>query len=429
MFKKILLLVTLSFVLSCSDFFNGKDSKQTPVDNPPPLGKNPFPKGFDPLAAPFTEEKMLATIGTTVIYPAAREFRLHLENLQLDVQNLAASLRRGTVDPLLEDAVRLGWKKAMLAFHFLDAAPVGPMVDRGRYLIDNIYSWPRFNPCGIDLEVVKLAHSGEGNPKLLFTLKGLNALEYLFFESSLGTRCNPNNPTHKPAFDWLAKTEMQRKSDRAAYADWIMQDLVNLSRTLEEAWNPEGANYSNTLINNAVYPSVKEATNAFSDAMFTIEEIKDRKLGRPLGLHKDCLTQKCPEMIEHDWSGLGIEGIAAHLRGLQAVYRGQRESAKGAYFGFDDFLVASNHSDVAQTMDQSLSAAIQTAMETASLGTLRAQIDAMDSAQCKATTPTNRLVPICALHQDIRQTIIKMKTELLTALSLRAPPKHQGDND
>lgn len=243
---KLPAILSLLLTLSCSDFTGSKGpnrATEKPAEKPTQGGKNPFPAGFDPFQQPFSEEKMLATIGTSVLYPASREFRLNLENLQIDIQKLMAELRRSKADPLTLQSVQQSWKKAMLAFHYLDAAPLGPLTNRGRYLIDNIYSWPRFNPCGIDLEVAQLAATGAGNKNLLFTLKGLNALEYLFFSDSSGSYCNRNNQSHKAAFDWLTKSDIQRRADRAAYAEWIMPELVRMARELEQGWDPNEGHF------------------------------------------------------------------------------------------------------------------------------------------------------------------------------------------
>ncbi|HEY1079603.1 MAG TPA: hypothetical protein VGE46_05880, partial [Bdellovibrio sp.] len=62
-------------------------------------------------------------------------------------------------------------------------------------------------------------------------------------------------------------------------------------------------------------------------------------------------------------------------------------------------------------------------------GTLVEQIDAMDSALCKASTMSDRKEEICAVHADVRDVAFLLKTEVLAALALRAPPTHQGDND
>ncbi len=415
------LIVTLAFAqLSCSDFFNSGGKGDLPPEKPRrELGNNPFEPGFDPTVGPFSETKMLANIGLNVIAPATREFRLQVENLLLEMEAQSSA-------SVLQDR----WSKAMMAFHFVDAVPVGPLSDEGRILADQIYGWPNFNACGIDLEVAKMSLNGSASNSLLFTVKGLAAIEYLLFEKNLITLCNPNNPRHQLAVEWSKKDTAEKRADRAAYALYIAKDLLAQARRLEKAWDPQGANYSKILVDGSRYPTLKEATNALSDAIFAIEDLKDRRLGRPLGLHKDCVSssRKCPEMVEHPWSGMASAATAQRLNALLAVVRGHRVSVASG-FGLDDLLLSVGHEDVGVRFVDVVSKAAAAAREMEALGPLAAQIDGMDADACKRSTTDDRAIPACALFQDVRAVSTFMKIEFLTVLSLRAPPKYQGDND
>lgn len=427
-FAPILLASVL--MISCSDFLNSKDSPKSPSLPKPTGGNNPFPTGFDPNAGEFSESKMLANIGLNVIAPLTKEFRLQSEILESDVNELCEELNKGQQAKAQEELVQKRWSKVMLTYHALDAVPVGPLDDQGRLLSDNIYGWPSFNACGIDLEVVKLSQSGANNPKMLFTLKGLGAIEYLFFDSNLSTQCNALNPNHKPAFDWAAKPTIEKRKDRCQMARQLMADLVGNAQRLESAWNPAGQNFSKVLVDNSRFPSIKAAVNAMSDALFSVEDVKDLRLGRPLGLHKDCLSadRKCASLTEHRWSNLGLRAISARLRGFRAAFFGSQDVA-GKGFGFDDDLKSIGREDVANNIANYLNQALATAESTDGLGGLQAQIEAMNPSECQATSDDNPLVKPCLLHRHVKQLTSKLKTEFLIALSLRAPPTHQGDND
>ena len=415
-----LLLIALCLTLntSCGDYLNSKGS--------PPQGggtqlksKNPFPPGFDPASAPFTEQKMLASMGVRVIAPATREFRFFVEALELQLSKRRTSLNelRGT------------WTSAMLAYHFLQATAVGPLADRRLAWADNIYSWPRFNPCGVDLEVAKQASTGQKNSGLMFTEKGLGALEYLLFEPTLGTACNPNNRNHKAAVEWSQKPEAERLKDRLQFAHWLAKDLLTQARTLEAAWDVDGGNFSYTLVDNSYYGSLNAALNAMSDAVFGLEDLKDRRLGRPLGRHKDCGQDKCPQDAEHRWSGLALAAMATQLEAVWSLMRGHLDTETRSYYGFDDFLQKQGHAGVWQNLQTRFENLHAMALNLAQQGPLQTQIEGMDGAACKATTVENRVVPLCAFHQDVRILVNSLRSEFITALSLRAPPKHQGDND
>ncbi|MBX3021352.1 MAG: imelysin family protein [Bdellovibrionales bacterium] len=430
----VFLLVLSASLLSCSDFTNKSSNNGTsgggPIAPKPESGKNPFPEGFDPNAGEFSEANMLANIGLNVIAPQARLLRMNAEFLETSIAQMCEGLKTGSNESAgLEQTARARWEQTMLAFHKLDAAPVGPIMANGRFLADNIYGWPNFNGCGIDIEVVKLKDSGVPNHRLLFTTRGLGAVEYLLFENTLGTMCNPRNASHKPALEWAKLDAAEKKIDRCGFAVQIARDLSEHSRLLAEEWDRNNGNFSKTMIDGTRYKSVHEAVNALSDSIFSVETMKDQRLGRPLGLHKDCLSAdgKCAELAEHPWSGLALQAMQARLQGFRAVLLGKSDFRDG--YGFDDALKGMGRSDVTEHLLQWTDKALTTANETSKLGSLQEQIRAMNADECKATTVDNKLVPICALFREVRQLTVMMKTEFLTALSLRAPITHQGDND
>lgn len=425
--KKLGLVFMTFAMLSCS--FTNSDNKplvspQKPVDGQ--SGENGFPSGYNPNAGPFSEEKMLANIGLNVIAPATSTLRLQSEILQMEISKAFAAAKNNGSARDLNDA-QAAWKKTMLAYHFLSGVPVGPMSHRQLGLLgEKIYSWPYMNLCGVDNQVVARADQPTTAAPELFTLKGLAVLEYLLFEQTLGSTCNPNNIQNKKVIEWVqTKTPAQKKLDRLQYAHVIVQDLVEQTKKLEAFWSPQGRNFSKTLVDGSFYPSIKEAINAVSDSLFSLETAKDLRMAKPLGLHKEC-SGKCAQYLEHAWSKISLEAIEAQAQGFDAAFAG-RGTIDG--YGFDDYLKTFGRQDVASHIQDSLSTFLQSLREAQALGTLSEQIETIDHDQCKATTRENRLVPVCAAYQDLRQVTTKLKTEFLTALSLRAPPSHQGDND
>ncbi len=413
--------------VSCSDFFN-KGDRSSAGDQP--RGKadfNPFPAGYDPTVGPFSESKMLAHIGLNLIAPLTRELRLHAENLKFELEAWRSAAVSGdeTAASQARRSAEERWIRAMLVFHQLDAVPVGPASDAGGTLAQQIYSWPDFNACGIDLEMVKHAATGRIPESLIYTQKGLAAIEYLLFEKSLGTQCNPANPRNRPAVEWTRKDPQQKWLDRAGIAIALTTDLIAQTRRLETAWDPQGPNFAKVLVDGSRYGSVREATNALSDAMFSLESIKDRRLGRPLGFHTDCKSPsgKCPEVVEHLWSSLSIAAITSRLTGLLAVVRGGR-GPNGAGFGIDDLLAEHGRAEVAEGLILAIETALQDARQTEMRGSLNEQVQNMDLAACRSGS-----VPVCTLFSNVRALSTFMKIDFLSALSLRAPPKFQGDND
>ena len=417
---------------SCADYGNSlpDPKKSSPTDIIPggSVAENPFPAGYEnPNAGPFSEDKMLVNIGVNVIAPAVREFSLKAEILGLAIERECRALANGRVGS--NRAVEEAWKSAMLAFHAVNSAPIGPLQDNARALLDGIYSWPYQSACGIDLLTLRMANGTALPTTLPINVKGLGALEYLLFEKTMSTRCNPN--AYPQAAAWAAKPEAAKRLDRCRLANFLSRDLVARAKALDAAWDPKRGNFSKTLIDGSRYPSLKEATNALSDSLFSIEKLKDDRIGKPLGRHRDCISdsRKCPEMAEHAWSGMALPAGLAVLRGFEAAFFGAPLDSPDMAFGLDDFLRQIGRGDVADSVRTSLEAAI------ASLGplsdglSLQEQISAMNPDACAASTPTDRKEPLCAFHQELRTLVTALKIEVLAALSLRTPAGHQGDND
>ena len=428
--KQITLLgVVISTVLlvACSDFFNSsKSSDNNPTGGGEKVtGNKPFPADYDPNIGVFTEEKLLANVGLNVIVPATQNLRLQTEILSLELQQW---LRSKNSDQKL--ALQTQWKKTMMAFHFLDGAPIGPLSDKNLRVAEQIYSWPYSNFCGVDHEVLKLSlKPNDVKVPSLFTLKGLSVLEYLLFEKDLGSQCNANNVRNKPVIEWTKKSASEKETDRMQYAALITRDLIEQTRQLEGLWNPQTNNYTMSLVDGSLYGSPKDAVNALSDSLFSVEKVKDIKMAKPLGLHKECTSdsKKCPESVEHSWSGLSFEAMEAQVQGFETVFMGLTSNKDG--FGFDDYLISMGHEQVAQTMKNNLDIFLSSLQEMKKIGTFREHIEQMDAVSCAQTTLENKKVPVCALYQELRLITTKMKTEFLVALSLKSPPTYQGDND
>ncbi len=437
-FSIISVIATLSFALltsGCSDFTNsdssdaGKQAPKPPTDSKKE-SENPFEPGFNPNEGEFSETKMLANIGLNVIQPLTKDLRLQLELLNSKLENFCESLSVQDDSASKEAAAKDQWKESMLSFHRLNAGAVGPVFDDNRKIYDGLYSWPLVNNCGIDLATLKWANLKEKDSASSVTVRGLAAIEYLLFEPSLTSQCNMRNPNFQPVHDWAKKPDLEKKKDRCFYALELNKDNLALAQELETAWDQNKANFSKSLIDGSRFANIRQAVNAFSDALFIVETSKDARLGKPLGLHPDCRESsgKCPEMAEHPWSGLALSAIEAQLQGFQQIFWGAKQSDTPA-FGFDDYLKASKRSDVTERMNQ-ISADVRQKLKVLSQGkSLQELIAELDPTACRSSNKEDRKVEICAFFTEYRELATLLKTDFLIALSLRAPPVFSGDND
>lgn len=430
----IALVGVLSFtsLVACSDFLNTKAGTTSAPGAPTARERsatNPFPPGYEnPNEGAFSEEKMLVNIGVNVIAKSVETFALESAMLARRVSDACAAADAS--DDTWREA-QAQWKRAMLAYHHVDSYPVGPLWAGEKAISSRLYAWPMFNPCGIDVETVKAA---AGTPSTVESLaiptRGLGALEYLLFEPTMTTKCNAR--AYPQVVQWTRKPENEKRRDRCAYAVTVAKDVSVLAKELASEWNPEGRNFSRSFIDGSdpQMKTLKDATNAVTDSLFQIETTKDLRLGRPLGLNKECTSSdgKCPESAEHPYSGLALRAVEARLRGFGDAFFGRFGGREG--FGFDDLLKSRGHEEIANRLRAAVDGASLKVRELdAQASDLQSLIRNMDSKACAETTSSDRKVEVCAVFREIREMTTALKTEVLSVLALRSPPTHQGDND
>jgi uncharacterized protein len=398
--RNLILLIVTTFMLSCSDYTNsGKASA---------LGK-----------LPTNEEKMLTTIGTNVIAKNVAKFSALSQLLNDDIEQYC---NQQTATSLV--AAQNQWAKTMLAYHLIDAAAFGPIQENQEAA--NIYSWPSLNTCGIDVEVANLALTGTSGKNLTANRKGLGALEYLLFNTDFASRCNlVGNPQVKI---WQERSLAQKTADRCQFARVLAQDVAAKAVSLDSAWSPEQGDFTQKLINGSKYSSAKTAITDLTTSLSSLEKLKEVRLGAPIGLSPSCLSedQKCPELIEHPWSHIGLQAIVAQLQGFRLIFLGGNSAED---FGYDDYMAYKGIGDVAEELQARLEKAISEAEALAASGSMQDQVAAMIPARCGATTETSNLEPLCGLYLEIQQVSILFRTNVLTMLSIENHVLTPGDSD
>lgn len=430
-------------LIGCSDFFNSPKNTVTnersagEVQGPKRPDVNPLPPGFeDPNAGKFSEEKMMVNIGLNVIASAAQDVALETSVLEKRLVKACGQAQQAEdLDMADWEEARMQWKRAMLAYHRADTFPVGPLWADDKKLSSRIYAWPLFNPCGIDAETVKTKEGiGTAVTDLPTPVRGLGAMEYLLFEEGMKTRCNAR--AYPQVIKWTSLSVEEKRLDRCRVALKLSSDVRALAQEFADEWNPAGRNYTRRFIDksDASMPTVMSATNALTDSLFQIESLKDQRLARPLGLMKECASETgiCPQDAEHQYAGFALESATARLAAFHDVYLGRfSDSASGKSvngFGFDDFLVARGHGEIATRLGEAIDKARRGFSAVRTTNLVEA-IGSMSKDECVASTSTDRKVEICALYQDVRVITTSLKTEFLAVLALRAPPTYQGDND
>lgn len=430
--KSILLLITVVFALTaCSDFFNSKKATPSPgFKEPTGLNENPevnpFPESFEePTVGQFSEEKLLLNTGLNVIAPVTENFAQEMQIFSLRLQQTCRG--SGKMTPALIQQ----WEAVVAGYHKLDALALGPITEidpaTNLDIKAKLYSWPATNLCRADKAVYDISFKGQIVEILPYNSKGLDAIEYLLFANTDAVKCNLK--AHPMLKDWLALPETTKIKNRCDVAAYLASELAVLADKLKNKWDRQKGNYSKKLVDGSKYPSHKAAINEITNALYVLETVKDIRLGIPTGKNKkECTTGKCPERSEHLYSNKSFTAIEARLEAFKLGFFGGNPSSLNSY-GIDDYLKQANHPEIADKIGRFIARAETNLLTLKAQGDLATMATNIDPALCQASTSDNRSEELCSLYEDIRAITSTVKTEVLVALSLNAPPVYQGDND
>ncbi len=374
----------------------------------------------------FDEAALVANITNNVLTPTYQAFATHASQLQTAIGDYCAteqSFQAGDIDQETRDqalqSAQQGWRDAMQQWQLIEMMLMGPLATNSNALRNKIYSWPVTSTCAVDQDVVYF-DQGEinGTPYTIEnrtnTRRGLDALEYLLFNTALEHSCSA---TTAPA-GWDAYTDNQKINARCAFANEVANDVINNNADLWQQWQGVSG-YANQLLNagssNSAIASSHDAVNRISDAMFYLDSVtKDGKLGTPLGLFENsCAGAACPEDVESPISMQSLANIRANLVSFKAIFQGHLASSEDGV-GFDDFLIEQGATVTAEQMLNDIDSAI-------------AQIDAYQSSLDVALI--DDLAAVQQTHANIKAITDQLKTDFITNLALELPATSAGDND
>lgn len=361
-------------------------------------------------AEPFTKAALLREIGDCQL-ELLQDFEVRARTLREATAALAA-----TPSPATTDAARTAWREAIALWQELEVFRLGPAASRtapgGLGLRDQIYGWPLVNACKIDEQLVSRSYAEPGFATSLINGRGLGAVERTLFYEGNANACgdfsviNANGTWAALSGDELAR----RRRDYAAAAAAL---IAARATELLTAWSPSGGDFYGAFTQagagSALFASEQAALNTASDALFYVEvEVKDLKLGRPIGL-SDCAAPPCVGLVESPWSQASTAHVQANLRGFRRLFSGC-----SAGVGFDDWLEAAGAGELAGRMTSALGLAISTA---------NAVTEPLDVAL------TRDPAALSVLYAAVKGVTDPLKTELTGVLDLELPMTVEGDND
>jgi predicted lipoprotein len=366
--------------------------------------------------APFTKLALLRAVGDCAL-ARYRDFESRAGTLAQ-----AAQAHAEAPDDARVEAAQAAWLAAMASWQRAEQFRFGPAARSGdpggQNLRDEIYVFPLANPCRVDQQLVERTYASATFSTSLSSARGLSAIEYLLFHTGSGNACSASIAINANGA-WAALGNSEIAQRRADYAAAAAQDVLARATALVQAWEPSGGDFARELTSagagSTVFAMDQDALNAVSDALFYVEnEVKDLKLGWPLGLVPDCLSSPnpCPNDVESRYARASTDHLRQNLAGFRELFQGCGHGHSG--LGFDDWLHEVSAGELATRMLDAITGA-ERAVDTLSPPLEEALVADIEAAQ--------------AVHGAVKALTDLLKTEFVTVLNLELPAVAEGDND
>lgn len=290
-------------------------------------------------AAPFTKRALLGAASECAAWHAC-----NFVNAAIALRTSVRDQAEAPSDVKLT-AARASFAAAMTEWSKMEVLQFGPVASsimdpyHGRGLRSFIHPWPQTNRCEVEKQIAMKGWA-EGIETVLPAARGMYALEYALFYPGADTACLPGSPTGQ-AWQALAPADLQEaKND---YAVAVADNVLALALEVRNVWLPEGEDFKAKLLAFDGYKSEQEALNVVAWALFYVEkEVKDLKLAPRAGV---VTTAPIPET---PFAGVDVDNVRANLRAFRSLFQGCSEG--GAGVGFDDWLTAAGHAQLAAEM-------------------------------------------------------------------------------
>lgn len=363
----------------------------------------------------FDRNELLAHLGQRVIAPIYAEAAARAAELPAALGAYCDALDAATDSEAAQRGARSTFTSAMDAWQRAEMVLVGPAAMDDRTPRNYVYGWPLLAPCELDRDVASrwADPASYDVTRELVNARSLAAVEYLLYPTSDQHSCVAAPP------GWEALGPALPRA-RCRLAQALAVDVAAQTAALHESWRADGGNYVGALAQagraGSSLPSAHAAVNLISDAMFYVDRmVKDMKLAEAAGIAVnacDVVQAPCLREVELRFSDRATSALRQNLLALREVFTGSVASGHGP--GFDDFLIAVGHAELAERMVGSLDAAIARAAELP-----ETFVGALASDYAK----------VVALHAAVRAFTDDLKSQFLTVLALEIPDDAATDND
>lgn len=400
-------IVVILGLMGCgesSSSSQGEQFSQTP--------SNPTPPSDD-----FNQTLLLQNLTDNVIVPTYTKFAELTVTQDAAIGNYCAALTsQATNTEAMQVSAKQSWRDAMAVWQMAEVMQIGPLLDNNNSLRNKIYSWPNTSSCAVDQDVLLAESEGYDISTRTPSRKGLDAIEYLLFNSDLNHSCTVFGTQPQ---GWNNRTNEDRMTARCGLAKLVAADLVSNSEELLSAWNGTATEqgYAEVLKNagqvNSSFNNVHDAVNDVSDAVFYIDTLtKDAKLATPLGVFaNDCGLVPCIQNVESRFAFNSLQNIINNIQGLNMIFLGGNTDSA---IGFEDYLIDVGATDTATQMRNDLTNVTEFAI------TLEQSL-----TQLLEQEPEQ----VQQVHDQLKKVTDNMKTDFIQSLALELPATSAGDND
>ena len=333
----------------------------------------------------------------------------------------------GTADEAarLEDAQN-SWKSLMQAAQKTELHIIGPAALNNKSLRNRVYFYQEkdnlvdtVSTCAVDAAVA----NADSQPDFEVAAtsnnqRGLSAIEYLLFTTSLDHTCSGNVPA---VTGWNALADGDKKAQRCALAELVAEDVAVNAEQIHSDW----ATYRGSFLNP---DEIGTTFELMTDGLFYFEKYtKSAKLNGPLGIDALCSNElTCPDFIESPYSETSLENIKSNAEQLLAIFSsGLDELAdQAAPVPWSDTFkdLINDVIDYTEALDSEVSLSDQVASIT----------NNTDVAACESafgSPDTVSALPICNLGGLVKRVTDDLKIEFITYLGVDLPEGAGGDTD
>lgn len=343
--------------------------------------------------------------------------------LGVDELRLAANSYCAQRSPETKAIAQAAWRKVILAWEEFELFQIGPVAANAKALKIAIYGWPQAaNLCMIDSAAIDALENPAFALPSASNRKGLQAIEYLLYESKLASACSRTNPI---TTRWDALSAEKKEEARCAYLLPVIQELQANAAKLANDWGAVDDNYLTRGIGN---PEAEQAAiqDLFENLFYLDVEFKNQKLAAPAGHEKKYCAKTpaaCPDKEELRLSRLSREAMEANIQAFTDLMFGFADTSSERHGGFAA-LVRDRGSDSLALRSEDYAKTLHKIF-----GESQASLPALITEQAQENCDLTQNSMLCKLRSLLKQIAADLKSEYTQILGVKVPVAPAGDND